>query len=197
MLQKGQFQSTCSYLSTNIDSTQKFDLLPKIHKNPKNPLGRPIVFDRYGPTERISQFVDHFIGPLVPFSQSFIRDPTHFINILQEPILQPGILLCTLDITSLYTNISHNEGIQAIKEILAIQRPPNDLPYNSYIIELLEVLTNNHFEFEFNGTFYHRVSGIAIGTKLAPSYANLSMKKFEKKCTYIPSTTHIIEKIHR
>ena len=71
------------------------------------------------------------------------------------------------DITRLYASIPHNEGIQAIKEILAIHRPPNDLPHNSYITELLEVvLTNNHFE--YNGTFYHQVSGTAMGTKLAP-----------------------------
>ena len=93
------------------------------------------------------------------------------------------MLLCTLDITCLYTNIPHNEGIQSIKEILAIHRPPNDLTHNIYIIELLEVvLTNNHFE--FSGTFYHQVSGTAIGTKLAPSYANLFMRKFEEKYVY-------------
>ena len=91
------------------------------------------------------------------------------------------MLLCTLDLTSLCTIIPHNEGIQSISEILAIHRPPNDLPYNSYIIELLEVvLTNNHFE--FNGTFYHQVS--AMGTKLAPSYANLFMRTFEEKYIY-------------
>ena len=97
--------------------------------------------------------MDHFIGPLVPLYQSFIRDSTHLINILNELTLQPGILLCTMDITSLYTNITHNEGIQAIKEMLAIHRLSNDLPHKSYIIELLDVvLTNNHFE--FNSRFY-------------------------------------------
>ena len=43
-------------------------------------------------------------------------------------------------------------------------------------------MTNNHFE--FNGTFYHQVSGTAKGTKLAPSYANLFMTKFEEKYVY-------------
>ena len=62
--------------------------------------------------------------------------------------MQPEMLLCTLDITSLYTNIPHNEGIQSIKEILAIYRTPNN---------------------------YHQVSGTAMGTKLAPSYASLFM----------------------
>ena len=91
--------------------------------------------------------------------------------------------LYTLDITSLYTNIPHNEGIQSIKEMLAIHKPPDSLPQNSYIKELLEVvLPNNHFE--FNGKHYHQVSGTAMGTKLAPSYANLFMTTFEEKHVY-------------
>ena len=139
MQQKGQIsQNTCSYLTT--DRTQQFYLLPKIHKNPKNPLGRPTVSGSGGPTERISQFVDHFIGPLVPLSQSFIRDSIHLINTFNELTLQLGMLLCTLDITSLYTNIPHNEGNQSIKEILVIHRLTNDLPHISYIHELLEVV---------------------------------------------------------
>ena len=93
------------------------------------------------------------------------------------------MLLCTLDITSLYTNIPNMESIQSTKEMLAIHKPPDTLPHNSYIIELLElVLTNNHFE--FNGEFYHQLSGTAMGTKLAPSYANLCLAKFEDKYVY-------------
>ena len=66
---------------------------------------------------------------------------------------------------------------------LAIHKPPDTLPHNSYIIELLElVLTNNHSE--FNGELYHQLSGTAMGTKLAPLYANLFMTKFEDKYVY-------------
>ena len=127
--------------------------------------------------------VDHFIGQIVPLSQSYIRDLTHLINILKGFTVQPRMLLHTLNITSLYTNIPHNEGFQSPKEMLAIYKPPDSLPHNSYIIELLElVLTNNHFE--FNGKHYHQMSGTAMGTKLAPSYANLFMTKFEEKYVY-------------
>ena len=78
---------------------------------------------------------------------------------------------------------THNEGIQAIKEFLAIHRDINSLPHNSYIIELLQVvLTNNHFD--FNGKHYHQKSWTAMGTKLAPSYANLFMTKFEQDHVY-------------
>ena len=178
MLQRGQItQNTSTYLTTDIDKTQQFYLLPKIHKDMHNPPGRPVVSGSGGPTEKISQFVDHFIGPLVPLSRSYIRDSTHMINIFKNFKIIPHMLLCTLDITSLYTNIPHSESVQAIKEFLAIQRDINALPHNSYIIELLQVvLTNNYFD--FNGKHYHQKSGTSMGTKLAPSYANLFMTKF-------------------
>ena len=71
------------------------------------------------------------------------------------------MLLHTFDITSLYTNIPHNEGTESIKKMLAIHKPPDSLPHNSYIIELLElVLTNNHFE--FNDRYYYQISGTAM-----------------------------------
>ena len=184
MSQRGQItQKTGSYLTMDIDRTQQFYLLPKIHKDINIPPGRPIVSGSGGPTEKISQFVDHFIGPLVPLSRSYIRDSTHMIKILQNFKITPNMLLCTLDITSLYTNIPHDEGIQAIKELLAIDRDIQALPNNSYIIELLQVvLTNNYFD--FNGKHYHQKSGTAMGTKSAPSYANLFMSKFEQDYVY-------------
>ena len=170
---------------------QQLYLLPKICKDIENPPGRPIVSGSGGPTEKISQFVDHFIGPLVLLSESYIRDSTHIINILNKSKMLPEILLCTLDITSLYTNIPHNEGIQSRKEFLAIYRHTNALPHNSYIVELLEVvLTNNYFD--FNGKHYHQMSGTALCTKLAPSYSNLFMTKFEQNHVY---TYHLQPKL--
>ena len=60
----------------------RFYILPKIHKQ-GNP-GRPIVSSNSHPTERISQFVDYHLKPLVQTTQSFIKDITHFINKLQQ-----------------------------------------------------------------------------------------------------------------
>ena len=77
------------------------------------------------------------------------------------------MLLCTLDITSLYTNIPHNEGIQSNKEMLAIHKPPDSLPHNCYIIELLElVLTSNHFEFQWQilSSIVRDCNGHKVGT---------------------------------
>ena len=184
MLQRGQItQNTSMYLTTDIDRTQQFYLLPTIHKDINNPPGRPIVSGGGGPIEKISQFVRPLIGPLVPLSRSYIRDSTLMINTLKDFQIIPNMLLCTLDITSLYTYIPHSEGVQAIKEFLAIHRDINALPHNSYIIELLQVVLPNNY-FDFNGKHYHQKSGTAMGTKLVPSYANLFMSKFEQAHVY-------------
>ena len=85
MLPKGKIlQNTCSNLTTGTDGTQQLYILPKIHKDPNNPSGRPTVSDSGGPTEKISQFVDHVIGPLVALPQSHVRDVSPLINILNE-----------------------------------------------------------------------------------------------------------------
>ena len=53
MLQRGErSQNMCNDLTTDTDRTQQFYLLPKIHKDPLNPLGRPIVSGSGGPTEK-------------------------------------------------------------------------------------------------------------------------------------------------
>ena len=56
-------QKTKQYLAQNDPRPERFYILPKIHKV-NNP-GRPIVSYNNHPTERISQFVDYFLKPLV------------------------------------------------------------------------------------------------------------------------------------
>ena len=85
--------------------------------------------------------------------------------------------------SSLYTNIPNDLGIQACREPLEVYRSGAKNPSNSSIIELLEmVLTMNNFD--FNGLHFLQVGGTAMGTHLAPSYANLFMDLFERKYVY-------------
>ena len=88
----------------------RFYILPKIHKQ-GNP-GRPIVSRNSHPTERISQFVDYHLKPLVQTTQSFIKDTTHFFHKLEQLGQLPNnAFLVTLDVSSLYTNIPHNHTL--------------------------------------------------------------------------------------
>ena len=62
MLNSEQIDKNChEYLSDSNVRTAEFYMLPKIHKNPTNPPGRPIVSGNGCPTERISKCIDHFL----------------------------------------------------------------------------------------------------------------------------------------
>ena len=78
MLNSGEIdKKTSEYLIPENPQTPNFYLLPKIHKNQLPPQGRPIVSANQCPSERISQFVDHFIKPIVTTLPSYLRDSSH------------------------------------------------------------------------------------------------------------------------
>ena len=154
-----------------------FYILPKIHKQ-GNP-GRPIISSNGHPTERISEFVDYHLKPLVQNLPSFIKDTTHFLLQLQKlGPLPDNSLLVTLDVSSLYTNIPHNEGIDACRYFLNT-RQDKLLPAENICDLIRMILTMNNFS--FNDEHYLQKHGTAMGTRMAPSYANLFMGKFEQQ----------------
>ena len=174
---------TSEYLTPINARTSKFYLLPKIHKNTLPPPGRPIVSANECPSERISQFIDHFIQPFVRKIPSYLRNSNHLINILRNLNIPSHAILCTLDVTSLYTNIPNDEGIEAVKKTLFRNRDPSENPTNASICNLLKlVLTTNNFEFD--NKHFLQIGGTAMGTKLAPSFANIFMADFEEKFVY-------------
>ena len=185
MVDNGEItNNTKLYLTTNFDRTSQFYMLPKIHKSLINPPGRPITSGNDSPTEKISQLADIILQPFVPKIKSYVKDTNHFLSIINNlDIKGTDLLLVTLDVTALYTNIPHKEGIESIKNLLEKSRPPNHMPTNASILEILNlVLTCNNFQ--FNGTNYLQVNGTAMGTRVAPTYANLYMAAFEDKHVY-------------
>ncbi len=80
MLLAGEIGEKChAYLYIKKPRTALFYLLPKIHKGIYPPPGRPILSANDCPTERISQFVDFFLRPLVEKLPSYIKDTTDLI----------------------------------------------------------------------------------------------------------------------
>jgi hypothetical protein len=184
-----QISDKCkNYLINTSPRTPQLYLLPKIHKNKKPVPGRPIVSANNSPTEKISQLADHFLQPLVNKTRSYIRDTSDFIQHLEDiPLLPDNSLLCTVDVTSLYTNIPNQEGISACLNILDKYRTDESALTNDSIKSLLEytLLMNN---FDFNGRHFLQVGGTAMGTKVAPSFANIFMADFEETNVYTYNT---------
>ena len=186
MYQNGEIDLTVQrYLLEDTTRTSQLYLLPKIHKNVLPPPGRPIISANGCPTERISQFVDHFLNPSNKLLRSFVKDTTHFLKLLKDLGNIPNdCILVTMDVSSLYTNIPNDEGLQAAMQTLERHRNTPDIkPTNLTLVKLLEmVLKMNNFQ--FNGVNFLQVGGTAMGTKVAPSYAVNYMGAFEHKHVY-------------
>ena len=136
-------------------------MLPKIHKNKFPPPGRPIVSSVNSPTEKISMLLDIILQPFVLKTKSYIRDTGDFLSKVQGLEFNSNDWLFSMDVTSLYTNIPHNDGIECIKQVLS--KRDISTPRNSSLIKLLEfVLKSNNFM--FNNDNYLQINGTAMGT---------------------------------
>eukprot|EP00745_Piridium_sociabile_P023737 TRINITY_DN3707_c0_g1_i1.p1 TRINITY_DN3707_c0_g1~~TRINITY_DN3707_c0_g1_i1.p1 ORF type:complete len:909 (-),score=150.62 TRINITY_DN3707_c0_g1_i1:630-3356(-) len=156
----------------------RFYVLPKIHKV-NNP-GRPIVSACSCPTTIISQFLDGILKPLVASLPTYIKDTNHALQLLDAFRFPAGCndrFLFTMDVTSLYTNIPHNEGLQALKHFLKKSSFKIDVTTILRLAEL--VLTLNTFS--FGDQHYVQTRGVAMGTKMGPSYACLFVGFVEEK----------------
>ena len=91
---------------------------------------------------------------------------------------------------SLYTNIQHSSGKNAIN--CWVDKYPNIINKRlnkNLILEAVDLVLKNN-TFQFDNTWYIQISGTAMGTKMAPTYANLSMGYLEEKTYKLANDTH-------
>ena len=100
-----------------------------------------------------------------------------FLLILLVSILFSALLV-TADVVGLYPNIPHEAGLKALKEALD-KRKNRNIPTNDFIRMTEFVLKHNYFE--FTDQVKQQISGTAIGTKFAPTYACIFMDDVESK----------------
>ena len=86
-----------------------------------------------------------------------------------------------MDVKALYTNIPNDEGLQALKETLD-KKQNKSIATNVIVTFMSLILTLNNFI--FNDKNYLQVKGCAMGTILAPPFANIFMDKFEDTHIY-------------
>ena len=81
-------------------------------------------------------------------------------------------MLVTIDVAALYTNIPQEEGLDAVREALK-NRDDTSVP-TEFLIRMLEIVLKHNI-FEFNSELFVQLIGTAMGSRPAPSYANLFM----------------------
>ena len=110
------------------------------------------------------------MAPIVKTLPSYIKDSQHALEIFRDfSFLDQNKLIFTMDITSLYTVIPNDEGLRALKHFFdqrTVKEPSSTLLYLAELVRTLNC-------FSFGGIYHKQANGVAIGTKMGLSYANL------------------------
>ena len=126
---------------------------------------------------------------------SYIKDSKHIIFLLSKLKLPSNITLVTIDVSSLYTTIPQDEGTEACLKLISENRTlKSNIPIEALHILFNIVLKGNIFK--FHNQIYNQLTGTAMGTKMAPSYANCFMHTLEF-FSYTGQTTISLEEIYR
>ncbi|XP_068129502.1 extracellular calcium-sensing receptor-like [Hyperolius riggenbachi] len=170
------------YLVVNEYTIPTIYVLPKIHKDPVRPPGRPIISAVDGPLERVGKFVDRKLKGIVSQLPSYVRDTADVLRIIDEVTVLPGSLLVGIDVESLYTSIPHEKGVGATRFFLQ-DAHAGFRCHNEFVAELLEFILGFNC-FSFDGLFYQQIRGTSMGAACAPAYANLHLGFWERSIVY-------------
>lgn len=172
--------------------------LAKDHKEyTRIPPFRPIVSGSGSLTENISKYVDFHAKPLVSDLPSFIEDTPDLLRALEELKTEPipdSAIPVTIDVVGLYSNIPQEEALQRMEEALET-RPEcqkQKVP-TKFLITLLHLVLSLNI-FTFNENLYKQLWGVAMGTRCAPTVANIFMGHIEKKILDLSTHSSLIYK---
>lgn len=154
-------------------------LLIKVHK-PKGLCGRPIVPCTRWLTTPASVVVDHLLQQLLRDTRIpwLVKDTKSLVVELEHTTVpvSDGVFL-TADIASLYTNIDTELGLTLVRAFL-IERGLVSGQVELLMALLTFVMRNSYLTFK--DVLYHQVDGTAMGTSVAPTYANIVVYMLER-----------------
>ena len=187
-----------SFLCNPSPRCSTFYILPKIHKSPTitnvclnskcsyvdinycpiDLQSRPIINNVNSPTSNLSYFIDKLLEPFISLVDSYIYDSFDFLSKLPKYVYS-NTTLVNLDVKSLYTCIPHDFGMIAIQFWLQTYPSKLDSRFSvSFILESLSIILKQN-SFRYKSNYFLQLSGVAMGTTVAPKYAQLVMGYFE------------------
>ena len=123
-------------------------LLPKIHKKQQDIPGRPVISNCGTATEKVSEFLDFHLKPVMQKGQSYIKDTGHFLDKLRSLGVDPdNAILVAADVVGLYPSIPHTDGLQFLHDKLE-ESEVKEVPSDDLVQMADFVLKNNYFEFD-------------------------------------------------
>ena len=156
--------------------------LPKVHK-PGVPL-RPILSMSGSPQYMISKWLCDRLRPVVQhYGKHCVEDSFVFSDSVKSAKLSQDGFMCSLDVVSLFTNVPLKEVIDICADAIyrndSIETELTMLSEKSFK-ELMEMVTSG-VEFSFDDIMYRQVDGVAMGSPLGPTLANIFVGFYESK----------------
>ena len=155
--------------------------LPKVHK--ANVPLRPILAMIKSPQHNLAKWLNGLLAPVLEkYSTYCVQDSFNFVDQIRSRNMDmANTFWCSFDVKSLFTSIPLDEAIKICEEALfednAVMCGGFDRPT---FVKLMETATSS-VEFSFNGVMYQQTDGVAMGSPLGPTLANIFLGHYEKK----------------
>lgn len=138
---------------------------------------RPIVDFTRSPLYRLSGYLHKVFAPLVRKGSTFIHNSSDFIEKVRNVTVDDDEIMVSFDVKSLFTSIPVDFTVEVCWTALQYddglgERTPIEEPD---LLKLLQFCLENTY-FLFRGVIYKQVHGIAMGTSISVTTANLTME---------------------
>ena len=138
---------------------------------------RPILSATGTYNYKLTKWLDEKLKPL-SVNDHKINDVFNFVDALNDMEVDDHSILVSYDVTSLFTNVPVDETIQILAEKAFkddwFNKQHNLNITKSELVELLNIATKNQL-FQFEGSLYEQIDGVAMGSPLGPLMANTFM----------------------
>jgi hypothetical protein len=149
--------------------------LPKTHKT-GIPL-RPILSLVGSAEHNLAKFLNSILEPVTTrFSKYTIKDSFTFADEIRRTPAG-NTYMVSFDVKSLFTNVPLTETINICAD--ALYQDNNIKLQRSSFIRLMNLATSS-IEFSFNGDMFRQTDGVAMGSPLGPTLANIIMGYLEE-----------------
>ena len=127
----------------------------------------------------IYTYLEFYVKPVVETIPHIVEDTRDFLCRLNDlPEIPENAIIVTFDVVGLYPNIPHKERLEIMKNFL---NERDDIPVSTEsLCELAKIILEENY-FELGEDAFRQILATAIGTKFAPTYANIFMAGLERK----------------
>ena len=149
--------------------------LCKVHKE-GHPM-RPVVSMIGTPEYKLVKFLDVFIKLNIP-KDFMLNSTSEFIEKLQLYSPRGDETMVSFDVSSLFTNVPLNETIDIVIDRVYSNDAVITPPIKRTVFRKMLVLCSRGM-FVYNGDWYEQIDGVAMGSPLAPTLANMFLADIE------------------